>query len=101
MREKGFLRLNFINLLVSLVLTVVWILIQILLDSKIQCKVCEPDCTNNYASHLIVKSCVCCASLGDVVLQYLQNIVLPFLIVYIVISFIQFLLPSYNHYSQI
>ncbi|MFH1501131.1 MAG: hypothetical protein ABIE22_04275 [archaeon] len=102
MKQKASFGPSIGKMAVSVVITAAWIFLHMLLASRLGCKLCDPDSLigcSNYSKYLLIEICSCeCIALGTVVLQYLQNLVLPFLVVYLTISFVTWLLPSHNHY---
>jgi len=92
MKLKEFFKPNTKKLIITLVVTVVWILFWRLLVSSIEaeCKMCPdywPDnCPGgNYVNYLIIpKICSCCVSSSELYNDYLWNLILPLIISYLI-----------------
>src|SRR3989338_5000481 len=78
---------------VSIILTIIWVIINWFLSKNIMCKLCEMpvDC-KSYYSFLIVHDCSCdCITLLKVFGQYLYLIIIPLVAIYLIYSIIQYI----------
>lgn len=95
MSWKDFLMPTSKKIAVSVTITLLWIVLQFALSPIVSC-LCKPggfqNCTDYY-QFLIIKKSVChcnCIQLSQVLNEYLYLIVIPFVVVYLICSFIQF-----------
>ncbi len=88
MTLKEFLKPSKWKIITSLILTLIWIFI-LRNMLMILCKMCatELQCKVYYHSYEIIRRCHCdCGSIGGVALDWFWNIIIPFLVVYILYS---------------
>ncbi|MEK6925770.1 MAG: hypothetical protein AABW50_00680 [Nanoarchaeota archaeon] len=82
------------KIIISSALTIIWIILKKLFSFRGVC-----DCLlggfqncNDYYSYLLIKNAGChcsCIGINEVIIQYLQVIIMPFILAYIVYSIIQ------------
>jgi len=86
MNWKQFLKPDRRKIVLTMIITIVWILFLRLLVStmKYLCKMCPDVCSENFVNYLIVPiPCPCCVSLSQVYSNYLWNLILPLIISYL------------------
>jgi hypothetical protein len=90
---KEFLKPTKKKLIVSVILTIFWIFIKKLSAPLVNCMCIQggfDNCTDYYRFLLIKQGCHCtCFSLPEVLLQYFWNLIVPFVIAYLIYSIIE------------
>jgi len=83
---KEFLKPTKNKLMISIIITIAWILLlrYIVSNTNVMCEMCSGICpSGNYVSYLIVPPvCYCCVSLSEVYNNYLWNLIIPFIFSY-------------------
>jgi hypothetical protein len=99
MRLKPDFRPSIKKIIFSIILTITWIIYNIFTTERVLCK-CNPELINrlcnSYYLLLPIKNNICCdcASLSDIISQYLLYILIPFIVGYIVFTLLDSLLPK-------
>ena len=79
------------KIIISIILTLIYLYLSSLTMYK--CKTCLPEeinnCNINLAKYKLISNCDCCLTLKEILIQYFSYIILPFIIIYLLLSLIQ------------
>lgn len=75
------------KIIVSVIFILVWIIFN---NWSIRCSLCSPlapKCEGDYHGWMLLTNCICdCVSLKTMILSNLINVIIPFILVYIILS---------------
>ena len=106
MKQKGYFQLSWGKVIISIMLTIVWVFFQRIWTGSLMCKVCSVDVLEgckNYFGWLAVQKCECCVAFFDVIVNYLNYVVVPFIVIYILYSLLAMFISRHqipNHHNQ-